>query len=296
MDRLTVTQTERDVVIARGTDAVEYLQTQLTQDVDALSIGESAWTFLLSPKSEVVVLGRVTKAGVGMVLIDMEPGYGAGVIERIDGFLFRTDVSFETTSWSGLSYRGPGSEAVNRSGIPIGMLAPWPGEEGVDLVGPDLSADPAAEEISAAEFDSMRIRVGWPSMADFDESTTPAMSGIVGHTVSFTKGCYTGQELVARTHYRDAAPTRRLVQVGFHPCAKPSVSDTVEFEGEEVGWLTTVSDHQPLALGYLKRAIVTPAEAIMDGTPICIGDLPATHHARKPTRETPQTVSPLSFG
>ena len=132
-------------------------------------------------------------------------------------------------------------------------------------------------------------------MADLDAKTTPAMTGIVDHTVSFTKGCYPGQELVARMHYRDARPPRRLVQVGFHPCASPSPGDPISFEGEEVGSLTTVSKHQPLALAWLRRSVESACEAMLGTVPICIGDLPARAAGRTP--EPPRTTTqPLSLG
>ncbi|MGI9666917.1 MAG: YgfZ/GcvT domain-containing protein [Acidimicrobiia bacterium] len=295
MERLAASQTERDVVIARGTDAIEYLQSQLTQDVDALALGESAWTFLLTPKSEVVVLARVTKAADEMVLLDVEEGFGATIAERIDGLLFRTDVSFETTTWTSVSYRGTGSQQIESPGAPIRMETPWPGDDGLDVVGPDVTPDSSAELISTEELDSLRIRVGWPAMADFDDKTTPAMTGIVSHTVSFTKGCYTGQEFVARVHYREAAPPRRLVQVGFHPCAKPEAGDPMLLDDTEVGELTTVSNHLPLALGYLKRSVDVPQEGFVDGSPVCIGELPASQYTREP-RTSPNKVSPLTLG
>lgn len=294
MERLTYTPITRDVVIARGSDAVSYIESQVTQDVGSLGDGESAWSFLLTPKSVVIALLRVTKADATTVLLDMEPGIGDIVRGRIDGFLFRTDVAFDQETWTGYALRGPGSEGISSS-APIVMRDPWPGEDGLDVVGQGAELPPDAEEISADELDALRIRLGWPSMADFDEATTPAMTGIVGHTVSFTKGCYTGQEFVARVHYREAAPPRRLVQIGFHPCSQPAVGDEIETDGESVGSLTSVSRYQPLALGYLKRSIPSPSEANVSGAPVCIGDTPASTTSRAEAK-APNTVSPLTLG
>ena len=120
------------------------------------------------------------------------------------------------------------------------------------------------------------------------------MTGIVAHTVSFSKGCYTGQELVARMHYRKATPPRRLMQVGFHPCSQPVPGDRVFVEGDDVGWLTSVSNHQPLALGYVKRSVAAPNEGLLKETPVCIGDLPVASvpHDAEPA---PPTSSPLTL-
>nr|MDJ0792566.1 hypothetical protein [Acidimicrobiia bacterium] len=119
--------------------------------------------------------------------------------------------------------------------------------------------------------------------------------GIVPHTVSFSKGCYTGQEMVARVHYRQATPPRRLVQVGFHPCAKPASGDRIVVDGDDVGWLTSVSTHQPLALGYLVRAVESPTEGTLGETPICVGNLPVESIPVDAAPPKP-TTSPLTLG
>jgi folate-binding protein YgfZ len=293
METLKAALIERDVVVARGHDARDYLQTQLTQDVVGLGVGECAWSFLLGPKSEIVALLRVTRTGDEEVTLDTEPGFGDAIRQQIDALLFRTDVTFSQDRWAGVAWRGEGSDA-QQAEAPIVMRSPWPGVEGVDVIGPDVSLPEGADTITAEELDSLRIRLGWPCMADFDEKTTPAMTGLVGHTVSFTKGCYTGQEFVARVHYREASPSRRLVQVGFHPCSRPNPGDPIIVDGEEVGTLTTVSAHQPLALGYLKRSVEAPLEAVCEGTPICIGILPVQNTARSKA-SAPRTTSPLTL-
>lgn len=294
METLKAALIERDVVVARGPDARDYLQTQLSQDVVGLSVGESAWTFLLGPKSEIVALLRATRTGEEEITLDTEPGYGDVIRRQIDALLFRTDVKFSQERWAGVAWRGEGADA-RQAEAPIVMRSPWPGVEGMDVIGPDVELPAGADTITAEELDSLRIRLGWPCMADFDEKTTPAMTGIVGHTVSFTKGCYTGQEFVARVHYREASPSRRLVQVGFHPCSRPSPGDPIVVDGDVVGTLTTVSAHQPLALGYLKRAVEAPLEAVCEGTPICIGVLPVQSTGRAKAVQQ-RTTSPLSLG
>ena len=294
VDRLTYTPVTRDVVMARGADAVSYVDSQFTQDVASLADGESAWSFLLTPKSQIIALVRITKLDADSVVIDTEPGLGAVVQERIDGFLFRTDVTFTAKTWDGFAVRGPGSADVAAQS-PVAMVDPWPGEDGLDIIGPEVSAPTDAEEIGVDELDALRIRLGWPSMADIPEGTTPAMTGIVGHTVSFTKGCYTGQEFVARVHYREAAPPRRLVQVGFHPCSQPAVGNELAVDDDVVGEITSVSRYQPFALGYLQRSVETPVDATLGGAPVCIGATPASSTSRAETKPK-NTVSPLSFG
>jgi|GEM_PF-96244 len=274
MENLAATKIERDVVIARGADAQDHLNSQLTQDVTGLEVGDSAWSFLCDPKSEIIVLLRVTRSEPTVFVMDTEVGFGPRILERIDGFLFRMDVSFESSTWPGVAWRGPGSTEVV-SHAPIRMLKPWPGIDGLDEIGPAVEVPEGVDHLGEDELDALRIWLGWPSMADIEVGTTPAMTGIVSHTVSFTKGCYIGQEFIARVHYREASPPRRLVQVGFHPCAKPTPGTPIVFEGAEVGSLTTVSTYQPVALGYLKRGVDAPGEAMCADTPACLGVLPA---------------------
>ncbi len=255
---LTATPIERDVVLVKGADAREYLQTQLTQDVVALDIGDSTWSFLLAPKSEIIAIVRVTRTGEETMVLDVEPSWGQKVIDRIDGLLFRMDVSFALDRWSGVAWRGPGSAEVSGDG-PIISSTPWPGVEGVDVVGPEVSVPNDAEIRPRDSLDAMRVAAGWPAMGtEIDGTVTPAMTGIVDTMVSFTKGCYTGQEFVARVHYRDAAPPRRLVRVRFHPCAAVEAGAPIEIDGETVGSITSVSACSPVALGYLKRSVSLP--------------------------------------
>ena len=275
MEQLAAAQIERDVILVEGADAASYLHTQLTQDIEGLEVGGSAWAFLLEPKAEIVALLRVTRTGAEEIVLDLPLGMGSTVRERLDGFLFRMDVRFSEDRWSGFSVRGPGTDAIEVAGE-VMMRSPWPGCEGVDVLGSSADIPEGLDEMSASELDALRIRLGWPSNSDFDDKTTPAMTGIVDHTVSFTTGCYTGQEFVARVHYRDAAPPRQLVQVGFHPSCRPSIGSAITLDGESVGSLTSVSEHQPLALAFVDRGVDVPGEAIVENAPLCMGVLPAS--------------------
>ncbi len=113
------------------------------------------------------------------------------------------------------------------------------------------------------ELEAIRIGANWPSEAEIDSTTTPAMSGIVGHTVNFEKGCYTGQEFVARVHYRDAAPPRRLVQIVFEPGSAVAVGADVMVDGEPAGMVTSAVGEAGVGLGYCKRSIEMPAEGVV---------------------------------
>jgi folate-binding protein YgfZ len=265
---LTATPIERDVVIITGADAPEYLQTQLTQDVLSLGVGDSLWSFILTPRSEIEEIVRVTSTTGGHIL-DVALGHGDRVRQRLDGPLFRMDVGFAQDTWPGVAWRGEGASGV-AGDAPIRARLPWDGIEAVDEVGPEVRTPPDIEPLTQSELDAIRIGVKWPSEAEIDGTTTPAMSGIVEHTVNFEKGCYTGQEFVARVHYRDAAPPRRLVQIAFEPGSAIAEGANVMVDDESVGTVTSVVDALGIGLGYCKRSITVPSEGVVGSTSVAL--------------------------
>lgn len=289
METVKAARLLRDVVTVRGADAREHLQSQLSQDVMALEPGDSAWSFLLGPKGRVIALLRVTHGDDGAFMLDTDPGWGDAIRDAIDGFLFRLDVAFESATWDHLAFRGRGSRSVV-IGAPIVAPVQWGDIEGLDAIAPSLDVPGDVESASFRAYDSLRIWAGWPTMgAEIDPTTTPAMTGLVGEAVSFTKGCYPGQELVARMHYRNAAPPRRLVRVKFHPCAEIE-QNTELLDGDDVvGRITSVAECQPFALAVLDRAIDTPAPLTCGGCPATAEAVPQrasrTPDARKPVTE-----------
>ncbi len=109
-----------------------------------------------------------------------------------------------------------------------------------------------------------RIEAGIPSMAqDFDDRTVPAETGWVGRSVSFTKGCYTGQELVARMDSRVADPPRRLVRLSGPTVA---VGAALAVDGVEVGAVTSAD--AGIGLAYVKRGTSLEGEALVGGEPV----------------------------
>ncbi|MEN8040637.1 MAG: hypothetical protein ABFR95_03950 [Actinomycetota bacterium] len=207
---------ERDLVVVSGADAGGYLQAQLTQDILKLGVGESAWSFLLTPKSEIIALMEVTRTGSAEYTLSMEAGWGDVVRTTIDEFLGRMDISFEQST-----------AAVTE------------------------------------EDEQARIERGWPRMGkEIGDSVTPAMTGIVAETIAFEKGCYTGQEFVARVHYRGAEPPKSLVRIVFDDAAEISEGETIVVDGEESGTVTSTA--QGVALGYIKRGIETPTRGTVN--------------------------------
>lgn len=228
---------ERDIVIVSGSDAGDYLQTQLTQDILSLGVGESRWSFLLKPKSEIIALLRVTRAAPDKFSLSVEPGWGDVVRQTIDEFLFRMDISFEQATET--------AQAV------------------VDVVGPVAGLPTDADALTVEDLEQARITSGWPRMGrEIDDSVTPAMTGLISETVAFDKGCYTGQEFVARVHYREAEPPKRLIRLAFSEDAAVLAGDSIVVGDDVVGNVTSAA--RGVALGYLKRGYDTPSTGLVD--------------------------------
>jgi folate-binding protein YgfZ len=265
---LSATPIQRDVVIITGADAPEYLQTQLSQDVLSLDRGRSRWTFILTSKSEIEAMVRVTRTSDGFVL-DTATGHGDRIRQRLDGPLFRMDVTFDQDTWPGVAWRGEGADAF-KGDAPIVAEMPWSGVGAVDEIGPDVRVPADVTALTSDELDALRIGANWPAEAEIDGKATPAMTGIVEDTVSFEKGCYTGQEFVARVHYRDAAPPRQLVQITFEPGADVAAGAEMVVGGEPVGTVTSSVSALGVSLGYCKRSVSLPAEGVVGSTAVAL--------------------------
>lgn len=262
----------RDVIAASGPDALAYLQGQFSQDVAALAPGDSAWSLVLAPAGRVDALVRVTRLdpqlvdgggdGAAMYLLDTDGGWGEALLARLNRFKLRTKANFESLPWRTVALRGPQVHppAPSKS-APVVADASWPGLPGVDIIGPAPQMPDGVEEAGSGAYEAARIEAGVPAMgAELTERTIPAEAGIVARTVSFTKGCYTGQELVARIDSRGSHVARRLR--GILLPAGVQAGTPVEADGKEVGWVTSVAFSPALgwvALGYVGRAVTPPA-------------------------------------
>lgn len=224
----------RDVVQVSGPDAASYLQSQASQQLGSLAVGASAWTFLLQPTGRVEVLARVWRTGDDVFVLDTDAGFGEVLTARLARFKIRVKAEIVPLEWRCLAVRGDGAADV-------AGLASWGG--GVDLLGPDPQPPAGAEPGSADDLLAARVDAVWPQMGAeiVPGETIPAETGVTDVAVSFTKGCYPGQELVERMDSRGATAPRRLQRVHV---------------ADGVGEITSTAGEW--ALAYLKRS-ETPA-------------------------------------
>jgi len=209
----------RDVVRVTGPDAAGYLQGQCSQDVGALADGAAAEALLLSPQGKVEVYLRVSRLGGEEYVLDTDAGFGEVMMARLQRFRLRVKVEFEPLDWVCAAIRGPDAASAVASGPELVLPVEWAGLAGFDLLGPAPVGgldDWVGGTVRCGEpaWEAARIEAGIPvNGREVMEGSIAAELGLVDRTVSFTKGCFTGQELVARLDSRGSNVARRLCGV-----------------------------------------------------------------------------------
>ena len=275
----------RDAVLVTGADAAPYLQGQISQDVEAVAPGTSAWSLVLAPQGKVGAWFRLTRRDDASFVLDVDAGFGEVLTARLERFRLRVDVSFESLKgWRMLSARGNAAEDPRLDAVHAEVRAAvtWPGFSGIDLLGPDVRSPVGLTLAGADDWDVVRIRAGWPAMGcELTERTIPAeVGGLVESSVSFTKGCYTGQELVARIDSRGGNVPRplRLLEIGSGEPVEPGAEITVD--GRPVGKVASAAIDEAqgvtVALGAVHRRVEPPATATVAGMPATVLATPAS--------------------
>ena len=242
----------RDVLHVSGPDAVSFLQGQLAQDVAGLAIGTSAWSLLLQPSGKTIAWLRATRTGDTEIVLDGDAGSGEAIRARLERFKLRTKAEL-APEWGMpcIAVRGRDGD-----GLPI----VWPGVVGFDALGPSGAVPDGVAAVDDAAYELARIEATVPAFGqELTEATIPAELGqwLIDASVSFTKGCYTGQELVARIDSRGGnapRPIRRLVIDGPAAAGDPVVvHDKVVAQLTSAAW----SDERSatVALAPLPRGV-----------------------------------------
>jgi len=266
-EEVAVVELPRDVLRVEGKDAFAFLQGQLSQDLDALParLGSGVDALLLQPAGKVAALLRVTRWTDGALLLDVDAGWGEAVSTRLRRFLLRMDVAIEPLPWRCLALRGPRAHEVDTGAL--GLAADWPGWPGVDLLGDPPPRPDGVPQATLEDYEVARIEAGVPRMGtELDERTIPAEAGVVERAVSFSKGCFVGQELVARIDSRGGNVPRRLRGLVLEGGDVPPAGAAVVAGDREVGRVTSAARSPargPVALAYLRRAVEVPAPVVV---------------------------------
>jgi len=209
-------RSERGMFIVRGSEAAEFLQGQVSNDVEALAPGQGCYATILNHKGKLRTDLRVLR-GDDWFWIDTEAIGTAVVRHMLDTYTVGRDVQWEEAERSLLSLVGPGADALADPAPPPAEHSFTEGDAGlwvrtdlgIDLIcsgDPELDVEEVAEEV----VECLRIESGRPRLGlDMDADTIPQEAGINERAVDFEKGCYVGQETVARLHYK-GKPNRHL--------------------------------------------------------------------------------------
>lgn len=267
----------RDVVRVWGPDAVTFLQGQLSQDVGALAVGTSSWTFVLQPQGKVDAWARLTRTSADEVLLDTDQGWGQALHDRLRRFLIRTKAELELLDWPAVAVRGADAP---RGELPDGVLrlpAAGPGVEGYDLLGPGAALPDGVGAMSADDLRAHDVAHGVPAMGrELTEGTIPAEIGawIVAESVNFTKGCFVGQELTARIDSRGGNVPRHLRALVLDAPVAEGTPVSCEGPAATVTTAATSEAHGPIALAFLGRAVEPGVAITVDGVPGTVHELP----------------------
>jgi folate-binding protein YgfZ len=244
----------RAFVRVAGPDAASYLNRMLSNDVDALDRGETCEALLLTPKARVIAPLLVFRRGDDDLLLVTEPEVGDELRDRLLRFRFaaRCEIGPEThVSTLVLGAEAPPGAIANRDyGVPAYEL---------------LDGDPPAgtESIGADELERLRILARTPRLGrEIDDRVLPAEAGLDARAISFTKGCYPGQEPVARLHYR-GHPNRGLRLLALTGDGLPAYDGELRLDGKVVGRVTSAArdpEHGLVALAFVRREVPPEAE------------------------------------
>jgi tRNA-modifying protein YgfZ len=205
----------------------------VSNDVEALAVGETCEALLLTPKARIIAPLRVLRRGVDDFLLLTEPELGERVAAELTRMRFAAKCEI--------------APEQHESWLVVG------GEEVLDT-------RPEGEEVSDEEAERARIEAGVPRWgAELDETILPAEAGLDKTHISFTKGCYPGQEPIARLHFRGKA--NRGLRVLELPDV-PEYDAELVHDGKVVGRVTSAArraDGSVVALAYVRAEVADDA-------------------------------------
>ena len=306
----------RAQIAVAGADRAIYLQGLLTNDIQSLAPGTGCYAAWLTPQGRMLTDMHVLQSS-GMILMDVPADLAAATLARLDQFLFTEDVRLESMAEAMTSVwlHGPQAAAVVAHAVSgfsrtssSQTLNDWANYEHdiatfdgnpvsvarIDQLGvpgycvflaraperPFVEAAVAAgaRVVSPDAIHAARIEAGYPVFGvDMTDDTIPLEAGIEQRAISFTKGCFVGQEVVIRVLHRGGGRVARKL-VGLKLGAAATAGARV-FSGErEIGFVTSATISAafgPIALGYVHRDFTAAgAEVRVDGHPATVSALP----------------------
>jgi folate-binding protein YgfZ len=284
----------RGRICLTGADRVRLLNGQVTNNVKSLNAGEGCYAALVTAKGKLESDLNVY-ALANELLLDFEPGLTAAIAQRLDKYIIADDVQVVDveTPYGLLSVQGPKAETVVRG---LGLLTDTPvkpmsfvtinnatlgeiyvmnhartGSSGVDLFVPTPALGAVMDKLIAAAKETGGRASGWQALewarmeagiarfgVDMDETNLAPEAGIEGRAISYAKGCYIGQEVIARIRtYGQVAKALRGLALADGPL--PKKGDKLFRDGKEVGYITSAiaspAFKRNIAFGYVRKEV-----------------------------------------
>ena len=282
-------RSERAKFVVRGAEAADFLQGQVSNDVEALAPGSGCYATVLTVKGKLRTDLRILR-GEDFFWLDTEAIGHAVLRHMLTTYTLGRDVQWEdlTEDHALLSLIGPAVDglvddpppAAEHSFVDTGRGLLVRTAQGVDLLCSNAAVEEwrerlGVEPVSEEAVECLRIESGRPRLGyDMDAETMPQEAGINERAVSFTKGCYVGQETVARLHYR-GKPNRHLR--GLRLSAPAQRGSEILLGERVVGRLGSVCSSPrfgPIALALVRREASPGDTVLVDGSEARVVELP----------------------
>src|SRR6187399_2305100 len=253
----------RSYVSVNGQDAASYLNRMVSNEVEELDIGASCEALLLTPKARIVAPLVVLRRAQDDFLLLTEPEAGERLARELLRARFAARCAIELEDHRSIVVLGAADEDFVSSLNELALPNRDYGVPAVELLDADAPED--ARPIEVRELERRRILARTPRLGrELDDRVMPAEAGLEDRAISFTKGCYPGQEPVARLHYR-GHPNRglRVLVLELDGDELPAYDAELSLDGKVVGRVTSaVADGDSvLALAYVRREV--PDDAVL---------------------------------
>jgi folate-binding protein YgfZ len=311
----SIDRSDRGRILVSGADRASYLQGLFTNDIAALKAGQGCYTAYLTAQGRMIADLQAYEVG-DVILLTMSGDVKDTVLAKLDQFIFTEAVQLGDVSATFAQIAVVGPEAARTLASVVGGVtgaalvampdhantrAEWQGspaiitriddagERGYDVFVEAAEAKAFTGALVAAGVvgldtetaDAIRIEAGMPLFhRDMDEETIPLEAGIEPRAISFTKGCYVGQEVIIRVMHRGhGRVARKLVGLTIEGDATPASGTPIQTADREIGRVTSSTFspalRRPIALGYVHRDFVEPGtEVAVDGASAHVAKLP----------------------
>lgn len=249
----------RAFVAVSGPEAAAFLERMVSNEVVTLPVGDAREALLLTAKARIVATMTIWRRDADDFLLATEPAAGDALRSTLLRARFAAKCVIEPEAHRSTVVVGEGAGELLADGHTQGWRTADFGVEAVELLDGQVDAGPLAQE----ELERLRILARTPRLgAELDDRVLPAEAGLEDRAISFTKGCYPGQEPVARLHYR-GHPNRGLRVLALDPPV-PAYDAELALDGKVVGRITSWApdpDHGVVCLAYVRREV--PDDAVL---------------------------------